>query len=172
MGLFDKFKKKGDDDLGDLSDLGDFGLDDKSAGGGLDSGGMGDLGGDLGAMPGMDAHPTEVPHPGEPAREEIMPTQTSRDMGDQLGLTPADPAQAVHPAQPQMPGTAAPPSPVQHAMPQPSMHGGPDLGDLMKDMEIVHAKLDAIKSSLDSVNQRLATIERIANPETKNRYGW
>lgn len=34
--------------------------------------------------------------------------------------------------------------------------------DIAKDLQILSLKLDAIKSELDSVNQRVATIERIA----------
>ncbi|MFA5797634.1 MAG: hypothetical protein WC916_06410 [Candidatus Woesearchaeota archaeon] len=34
--------------------------------------------------------------------------------------------------------------------------------DIQKDLQILSLKLDAIKSELDSVNQRVATIERIA----------
>ena len=37
--------------------------------------------------------------------------------------------------------------------------------DIQKDMQILSLKLDAIKSELDSINQRVANIERIAENE-------
>ena len=43
-------------------------------------------------------------------------------------------------------------------------------GDLLikKDMEIISSKLDAIKSSLESLNQRVENIERIAMEENED----
>ena len=43
-----------------------------------------------------------------------------------------------------------------------------------KDIEVVSAKLDAIKSALESLNQRLASIERYIQTEQdfKRRGGW
>jgi hypothetical protein len=46
-----------------------------------------------------------------------------------------------------------------------------------KDLEIINAKLDAIKAELDSVNQRLKRIERIAEgeregPENKDKWNY
>jgi hypothetical protein len=177
MGLMDKAKfwKKGEEDLGDLSDLGDFGLDDKP-GGGAPPGGEGlgplhedtSLGGGApfgGEGPGPlheDIGGHEMPglEPGTPLhREEVQPTQASQDMGDQFGLRPAAPEHPMAPAAP---------APLQQQMPG----HVPGLAEFSKDIEIIHAKLDAIKSSLDSMNQRLATLERIASPETKNRYSW
>jgi len=53
----------------------------------------------------------------------------------------------------------------------------PDLGlqnyAVAKDIEIVSSKLDALRASLESINQRLAHLERIAEgdqPERKWRY--
>ncbi|MBR9699659.1 hypothetical protein GOV09_04340 [Candidatus Woesearchaeota archaeon] len=41
------------------------------------------------------------------------------------------------------------------------------------DMEVVLAKLDALKASLDSINQRLQNIERIAYAEQQDsKYRW
>jgi hypothetical protein len=94
----------------------------------------------------------------------VQPSPASMDMGNQLGLntpTQARPQQAyTAPAQQQYP------QPAQQYQPQ-----GPELRDIAKDIEIIHAKLDAIKSSLDAVNQRLATLERMAGGEQK-RYTW
>lgn len=192
MGFLDKFKKKGGDDFGDLSDLGDFGLDNDAQGGGLDGGGFDDLGGELGPMPGMDSPGALEQHPGSRAREEVLPTQTSTDMGNQFGLTPPEQTPAAYSSQQQMPGAVSMQPPAQQqtqAYPpqqqmqssaqvapaqqmQQSMMHNPDFNEFMKDIEIIHAKLDAIKSSLDSVNQRLATLERMATPNNKQRYTW
>ncbi|MBN2454515.1 hypothetical protein JXB11_03135 [Candidatus Woesearchaeota archaeon] len=40
------------------------------------------------------------------------------------------------------------------------------------DMELVSAKLDAIRAALDSINQRLANLERIAEGDSVRRRGW
>ena len=166
MGL--KFWKKKEDDLGglgDMSDLGDFGLDDTPGAGGNDLG----LGSD--ALPpehkisGMDNHMMhdthsgmEPPtHPGETGTIDQPASLESHGM-EQTGT--------VHATQ-STPYQSVPQQPIN-----PSMQGMPGLHDLTKDIEIMHAKLDAIRSSLDSINQRLATLERIASGDNKNRYGW
>ena len=44
---------------------------------------------------------------------------------------------------------------------------------LSKNMEIVSSKLDVLKASLESINQRLAHLEKLAESEyTKKRYSW
>jgi hypothetical protein len=50
----------------------------------------------------------------------------------------------------------------------------PHSSSLQKDMEIISAKLDALRSTLESMNQRIVNIERIANQETdqKVKYRW
>jgi hypothetical protein len=156
MGLMDKAKfwKKPEEDLGDLSDLGDFGLDERP------SAGHPPAGEGLEPLPGMEEHGMTGAEPGEPLHtEQVKPTQASQDMGEQYGLKPAPPEHEA--------GPGLPPQYPQQAVPQRG-----DLSDFGKDIEIIHAKLDAIRSSLDSINQRLATLERIASPETKNRYSW
>jgi hypothetical protein len=47
-----------------------------------------------------------------------------------------------------------------------------DITNIAKEIEIVHAKLDAIRSYLESINQRLASLERIASSDEKTRYKW
>ncbi|MBW2997768.1 hypothetical protein KY349_05500 [Candidatus Woesearchaeota archaeon] len=151
MGIFDRFKKK-EEDIGDLSDLGDFGLEEKPGA----EPGMDDLGGGLGPLPSFEDPEKPGMQPGVPTHmEEVQPTAASKAMGEDLGVPSAPPPQA-----------AARPAP------QPSYPQGPGLPELAKDIEIIHAKLDAIKSSLDSVNQRLATLERMASGEGKTRYTW
>ena len=41
-----------------------------------------------------------------------------------------------------------------------------------RDMELVSAKLDALKASLDSINQRLANLERVAYGDEEQRKVW
>ncbi|PIN69498.1 hypothetical protein COV93_05210 [Candidatus Woesearchaeota archaeon CG11_big_fil_rev_8_21_14_0_20_43_8] len=43
--------------------------------------------------------------------------------------------------------------------------GGAGGGNMEKDLEIISAKLDALKSALESINQRLAHIEHIASQD-------
>jgi hypothetical protein len=167
MGLLDKAKfwKKGEEDLGDLSDLGDFGMGDTHAGEPLPDAGAGGMGGP-GQLPSLDSGPEDMPG-GPIHKEEVHPTQASMDMSDQLGLKPAEPSPTATAHPPTMQAAPMGPPPAQ-----PMPGAGHDIGDLAKDIEIIHAKLDAIKSSLDSINQRLATLERMAAPEGKTRYTW
>jgi hypothetical protein len=99
---------------------------------------------------------------------------------DDLGLSPPEgleepTAAGIAPpgAPPEIPGPAPmpgsepePTSPMStppgfRAQPPPPM--GPP--HMEKDFELISAKLDALKASLDSVNQRLANLERIARGE-------
>ena len=41
-----------------------------------------------------------------------------------------------------------------------------------KDLEIVSAKLDALKATLENINQRLAGLERVAYGENERKRGW
>jgi len=41
---------------------------------------------------------------------------------------------------------------------------------ISKDLEVVSSKLDALRASLDSINQRLASLESIARGEEDDRY--
>lgn len=44
---------------------------------------------------------------------------------------------------------------------------------LSKNLEVVSSKLDVLKASLESINQRLAHLEKLAESEsTKKRYSW
>jgi hypothetical protein len=159
MGLMDKAKfwKKDEEDIGDLSGLGDFGLEEHGHPPGAETAGLGGEG--LGDLPPLTEPEKPGMQTGVPTHmEDVKPTQGSMDMGDQFGLKPAPPEHSAPGAPP-----GAPPFQAVRA---------PDMGDLAKDIEIIHAKLDAIKSSLDSVNQRLATLERIASGDSKTRYTW
>jgi chaperonin cofactor prefoldin len=48
---------------------------------------------------------------------------------------------------------------------QPMQQSIPQSNDLQKDIQLISLKLDAIKSELDAVNQRLRNIESIAERE-------
>ncbi len=41
-----------------------------------------------------------------------------------------------------------------------------------RDVELVLAKLDALKATLDSINQRVANLERVAYGDDDRRRGW
>ncbi|MBW2980880.1 hypothetical protein KY360_05685 [Candidatus Woesearchaeota archaeon] len=46
----------------------------------------------------------------------------------------------------------------------------PATSDFAKDIEIVSSKLDALKASLDTINQRLENLERLATESQKRRW--
>ena len=140
MGLLDRFFGKKKDDLG----LGDMGQ-------GM---GMGpDLGGGMGQ--GMGPEMTGMPNFNDPM------AGPDPSFGMQ-GMPPPD----------QGPGGFSPESMGFERVPsgaQPSYSSQPQTLDginLGKDMEIISAKLDAIKAELDSMSQRLKRLERIAEGET------
>lgn len=172
MGLLDKAKfwKKDDDALGDMSDLGDFGLEENPGAGGDPGGTADDLG--LGqdfraqpsgqAMPGTEAH--QMPGSAQQAPEEAG---GSIDSPSSFAQQAQQGASGAGPQQPQPTPYHEVPSPAAQA----PAHQGAG-GEMAKDIEIIHAKLDAIRSSLDSINQRLATLERIASGDNKSRYSW
>jgi len=56
-------------------------------------------------------------------------------------------------------------SPEPMSMPMQSFGHEREKDMMGKDLEIISAKLDALKSSLDAINQRLANLERIAAGE-------
>ncbi|HII72020.1 TPA: hypothetical protein HA265_04665, partial [Candidatus Woesearchaeota archaeon] len=116
MGIMDKAKfwKKEEEDIGDLSGLGDFGLDDEH---GAEHPGMGNL------PPPADMGDSGM-HPDVPGMEEVPPTQGSRDMGDRLGLRPATPEQHAQSQQP-----------MGRYYPQQARES-PVMGDMAKDIEI------------------------------------
>lgn len=194
MGMMDKMKFwKRDDDFGDMGNLDDFSLDDNPGAqsnssdpstpptnSGIppdaDPAAMGDLPKwNDSSVPGL--------HEGVPTmREDFQPSEKSQQMSSEFGLdNPGQMDNSVpHPAtarqqnfqqnnqsmsQPQSPQTNAP----QHLQAQVSSN---DLSELFRNVELMHAKIDAIRSSLDSINQRLATLERVASGDNKNKYSW
>ncbi len=41
-----------------------------------------------------------------------------------------------------------------------------------KDLELISAKLDSLRATLDNINQRIANLERVAYGEDDRRRGW
>jgi hypothetical protein len=186
MGMMDKVKfwKKSSDDFGDFS-LDDFNLDKQpgAAGSGGQPHPFGADPGALGDLPPLENATVPGMQEGVPTRMETMqPSERSQQMSDQLGLSPQGQQSFSNP-QPGMParafGQPAPQQQMQQAAPggyrapQEQFRQGPDIVEVSKELEIMHAKIDAIRSTLDSINQRLATIERIASGDNQQkRYTW
>jgi len=105
-------------------------------------------------------------------------------LGQDMGL--GKPNLGLHgdtqfPPQQQPPGFQNPMSfqqPVQapqYSQPQssaPIMPAQPPPVAVGKDIEIVSSKLDALRATLDSINQRLANLERVAYGEQEKKRRW
>jgi len=88
------------------------------------------------------------------------------------GNFPADELGMESPGLPRIqPMQAAEPSfqeqPRPYMQQQPQYYYGPN-----RDLELVSAKLDALKATLDNISQRLANLERVAYGEEEQRRGW
>ena len=149
MGLLDKIKFWKKDELDDFSDLGDFGMgDDKKDIAKPEPTGVPEAS-DLGeTTPKTSAKETPV----TPSFEENVPEGLPRPRSFEES--------------PSMPSTAEKPSqypsyqqPLQHA----------PLTQDSKDLELISAKLDAMRATLESMNQRLANLERIAQGEQQQK---
>ena len=81
---------------------------------------------------------------------------------DQGGMAPGSSPAGSTPPQPSMPSFGAP-SPQPQYSPQPSYNPQQDLES--KNLEVISSKLDAIRASIESLNQRLANLEAIARGE-------
>ena len=118
----------------------------------------------------------------EPLPPEGMPPELGLPKEGDLGLHPEgfeEPVAAglAPPGAPQgmpgMPGSEPmhgyepEPTPSLSTLPGFQSQSPPPMVPLhiSKDLELISAKLDALKASLDSVNQRLANLERIAQGE-------
>ncbi len=66
------------------------------------------------------------------------------------------------------------PAPMQQPFSAPVQPSQPSERDsYSKDLDLVSAKLDSIRYTLESINQRLANLERLANWEREqNKKGW
>ena len=98
-----------------------------------------------------------------------QPPMTPMNYGDPLGSPdpnygmPQNPGIPTGNLSPEAMGFERIPQGAQSYPSQPQTVGEINVG---KDLEIISAKLDAIKAELDAMNQRLKKIERIAEGET------
>ncbi len=97
---------------------------------------------------------------------------------DNLGLNPQEPAPMQQPVfpdnsqQPWMQPQVGQPSPYYPQQQMESLQTS-NLYAAGKQMEVVSAKLDALKASLDSLSQRMANIERMMQGDDYfRRKGW
>jgi len=164
MGLLDKvkfWKKK--DEFGELPDFGGMGSgmpkspDDNFGNIGLGDQGPPGLGQE---MPAIDN--TGLPELGKP------PAGTPPQPQASFGAQPSFGTQMPPPDVTARPFAAAPPSmPPVHVDEHP-----PADTKLTRDVEIVSYKLDTLKSAIDSINQRLANIERLAFESMNQRQNY
>ncbi len=148
MGFFGKlafWKKKDDFDLGK-----DFGAD-------LGLAPMQPMGPDLGFPPNA-----------YPARQRTgLEQNMNLGMPDDIGFGSTG---RLYPSSMQPPGQ---PSPMQQPFGAPMQPQPPTEKDYQRDkFEVVSAKLDSIRYTLESINQRLTNIERIAYGEQEKKRGW
>ncbi|MFH1917384.1 MAG: hypothetical protein ABIJ21_09055 [Nanoarchaeota archaeon] len=108
---------------------------------------------------------------------------------DEISPLPDLSQAALPPLQDSLPGGMNPPAfgapePSQPFSPTPSFDhpiasftpSKPDLPSYDKDFQLILARLDTIRSELDSINQRVIHIEKIAessqDKQPMKRYGW
>lgn len=161
MGLFGKlaFWRKEPE----LPGLGEFGKESGFKG----PGGFGEAGlGRPGAEPGAGGF-EQLGLGEEPALgKEIEP-----------GLPELEPGYGGGPGMPQAPGAPMQRQP-RRQMPQQQPYGAPmqpvqpspTETVMSKDIQIVSSKIDALRASLDTINQRLANLERIASEGQKRKW--
>jgi len=122
----------------------------------------------FGDMPGEKGGPEKIPGMEQPSvfEKELSaeaggfpeePSTFPRTIPSEVPEEPAGPAFEMPPGGPQT--AAAPPS--RGYMPQPSQ---------TRDIELISAKLDAIRAMLENINQRLANLERIAKESEHETY--
>ena len=86
---------------------------------------------------------------------------------DELGLgSPGLPRQQVQVPEPSFQ------EPRPYVQQQPYLQQQPQYYSQNRDLELVSAKLDAMRATLESINQRLAGLERVAYGEEEHRKGW
>ncbi|MFQ5475337.1 MAG: hypothetical protein ACE5DM_05890 [Candidatus Nanoarchaeia archaeon] len=180
-----KFWKKDED----FSDLGDFGLGD--FGGGDKAGNPADAGDPFGQQaaqtsgtqpsmggPGMGSAPTEhqmeqpAPMSAQPGMGIQQPMQPDVGMAQSTFPSTAERmgapmVQAPQQTTPYPSAPVSPPTPKYHEV-HPEQY---QQNTVAKDIEIISAKLDSLRATLESINQRLANLERMAQGE-KRRYDW
>jgi hypothetical protein len=118
--------------------------------------------GDLGPMPG------EEKDKGMPS---ATPSPFEKEMGTEPSGFPEEPSTHPSPAagvpeEPSGPDFSAPPGGPAPTHPAAAQMPSPASGN--RDIELISAKLDAIKAMLENINQRLATLERIAKSSSEH----
>ncbi len=143
-----------------------------------------DLGKDFGADLGLGPDPGLGPNPGlgqDPGLGPGMPTAQDPAMprGMQPGMDPnmnlGMPEDTGFGNLGQQPPTQPPgkPVPMQQPFGAPIQPPQPTERDFKNEkFEVVSAKLDSIRYTLDSINQRLANLERVAYGEHDKKRGW
>ena len=128
-----------------------------------------DVGADLGLGP---PNQQMAPDLGLPNYQPGMQRNTGLDQNMNLGI-PDDTgfgSMGRPPSSMQPPGQ---PSPMQQPFGAPMQPQQPTERDYKNDkFELVSAKLDSIRYTLDTINQRLANLERIAHSDTEKKKGW
>lgn len=84
------------------------------------------------------------------------------------GLPTQESPEGIAPKQsPEYPDLSKPytTTPVQQAE-----TGSTDMYKISKEVEVISSKIDALKASMDSINQRLANLERIAEGDKKKSW--
>lgn len=156
MGVLDKlafWKKKDDFDLG-----ADFGADL-----GLGPGPNMGLGQNMGQGMGQDF--------GMPPSPRGMQPNTGLDQNMNLGMP--DDTGFSNLGQSQYSQPPGRPVPMQQPFGTPMQPPQPTQSDFRNDkFEVISAKLDSIRYTLDSINQRLANLERVAYGENNKKRGW
>ena len=152
MGILKKlaFWRKSEDEFSDLSLGPDMGMGKEL---GIDTSGLDTSGKDLG-MPELQAPEAGQP---APAAAKAPPTpEAFQEMKPEPERSPLEMGTAMSPLR------TAPTHPAYSPPPESRPSHG-------KDLEIVSAKLDAIKAYLDTINQRLANLEQIARGEHEKK---
>jgi hypothetical protein len=172
MGLIDKLKfwgKDEDEDFGDFSDFGEFGKDsalpplgkqDETAGlGGTNS--LGPMGSSPGAEAPSTLPPLSTPETfSSPSQSQSISQSIPQSFQQRQQMTQQSQEQ-IQPGQSSLGMDRFRSAPLQAAAPPvPEMGAG-----IAKDLEIISAKLDTIRATLESVNHRLEALERIAKGE-------
>ncbi|MCK4522164.1 MAG: hypothetical protein KAU20_06325 [Nanoarchaeota archaeon] len=113
------------------------------------------------------------------------PSEPGMPLGSDIGSAPAQPGFEMHggptgleaetgfkstsekPFPSLEPSASIPSSPEQQ--PSPSQPQQDNIFTLSKNLEVVSSKVDALRAVLDTINQRLANIEKIAESEEKEK---
>ena len=91
------------------------------------------------------------------SQEDIMPSQATQNIGTEL-YNQGTPIMPTHP--------------LNQQQNQPMQNNNIANINIEKDLELINAKLDSIRVSIDSLSTRLATIERLAGSNQSQKYSW